>query len=462
MQPKWGSKLGFILATAGSAIGLGNIWRFPYLAGQYGGGAFLLLYLLCVGGLGYFMLTAKLAFGRAARTNIVDGFRVVGAKNGQSVSRTWGILGGWLGFATGVMISSVYIVVIGWTLSYVVEGACLWLGLSGHQIDKALFERLTTSFGYQWFWGFLCIVLTCLILMKGVKKGLEQVSLYLMPVLFCLLLFLVLWMIFLPDSNRGILFYLRPDWSKIGWTAGGLNGPVFLRALLTVFGQAIYSLSLGMGVVFVYGSYLDKHTDIKAATRWIVGLDTLVAFLAGMIVLPATFVFGLEAGQGPSLSFVSLPLIFNQMIGGTFLMLLFFMLLFLAGLTSLLSIGEALINLTTDILKTGRCQATLIVGGMSLLGITIVLLSFTGVIPLKIAGQDLFDFINGITGDYMMPLMIFVCCIFMGWRIYPIIVATLGQGSGHQSKAFKIYLRLVLRWLAPIIVATVCIGTLLI
>ena len=460
MQPKWGSKIGFILATAGSAIGLGNIWRFPYLAGQYGGGAFLLLYLLCVVGLGYFMLTAKLAFGRSARTNIVDGFRVAGIKNGKTVSRLWGILGGWLSFVTGVMISSVYVVVIGWTLSYVVEGACLWLGISGHQIDKALFERLTASFGYQWFWGFLCIVITTLILIKGVKKGIERVSLYLMPILFCLLLFLLMWMIFMPGAERGILFFLRPDWTKVGWTTAGFDGHLFLRALLNVFGQAIYSLSLGMGVVFVYGSYLDKGTDIKASARWIVGLDTLVAFLAGMIVLPATFVFGLEAGQGPALSFISLPLIFNQMVGGSFLMLLFFVLLFLAGLTSLLSVGEALINLTSDFLKIERWQATLVVGGMSLIGITIVLLSFTGVWPLRVGDQNLFDFINGITGDYMMPLMIFVCCLFMGWRIYPIVVATLGQGRGHQSKAFKLYLGFVLRWLAPIVVATVCIGTL--
>jgi len=204
MRAKWGSKLGFILATAGSAIGLGNIWRFPYLAGKYGGGIFLLTYLICVVMLGYFMLVAKLTFGRMAQTNIVDGFQKVARQHNRSVSRAWGWLGGWLAFINTWLVSAVYVVVIGWTLSYVVRGGALGLGLSKITLDEKLFQKLSGSFGEQLFWGVSCILITALIIVKGVKKGIERLSLYLMPILFVLLLFMVLWMVFLPGAEKGI------------------------------------------------------------------------------------------------------------------------------------------------------------------------------------------------------------------------------------------------------------------
>ena len=199
MRSKWGSRLGFILATAGSAIGLGNIWRFPYLAGQYGGGVFLLTYLLCVGVLGYFMVTAKLAFGRATQTNIVDGFRVSAEQNGVKVSHLWGIMGGWIGVLNAILVAAVYSIVIGWTASYVIEGVNLFLGFSDKVPDADLFKDLTSSLSQQLFWCIVCITLTALVIIKGVKQGIERLSLYLMPFLFMLLLFMVVWMIFLPN-----------------------------------------------------------------------------------------------------------------------------------------------------------------------------------------------------------------------------------------------------------------------
>ena len=177
MRAKWGSKLGFILATAGSAIGLGNIWRFPYLAGKYGGGIFLIAYLLCVIFLGYFLLASKLAFGRMAQTNIVDGFQTVAARNHQSVSPVWGWLGGWLAFINAWLVASVYVVVIGWTLSYVVRGGGLWLGFSKVPLNETLFQKLSGSFGEQLFWGISCILITAFVIVKGVKKGIERLSL---------------------------------------------------------------------------------------------------------------------------------------------------------------------------------------------------------------------------------------------------------------------------------------------
>lgn len=455
MRSHWGSKLGFILASAGSAIGLGNIWRFPYLAGLYGGGIFLLAYLVCVGTLGYFLLTAKLTFGRTAQTNLVDGFRVVGAKAGVSVSPIWGILGGWLGVFNALLVAAVYVVVIGWTASYVFSGGARWLGLSTHPIDAALFQELTGSFLRQLFWGVCCIVLTSLVIIKGVKKGIERVSLWLMPILFVLLLFMVLWMIFLPGTERGILFFLRPDLSRAGWTDTGFDVQVFADLILAALGQAIYSLSLGMGVMFIYGSYLSQDSDIKKSARWIVGLDTLVAVLSGLIVMPAVFAFDLEPTQGPGLSFISLPLIFEQMTGGRFLMFLFFVLLFLAALTSLISIYEAIVSLLIDKLSLSRPAATGLMAALNITGVAIVLASMTEVLPLRLCGKNLFDFMDKLTGSFTINIMVFVCCLFMGWRVFPALIQNLGQGSGgRQSWVFRAYLRLILRWLVPLIMLT--------
>ena len=452
MRTHWGSKLGFIMATAGSAIGLGNIWRFPYLAGQYGGGIFLLMYLLCVAGLGYFMLVSKLAFGRAAQTNLVDGFQVVAAQNGKSASVLWRIFGGWLGFVNTLLVSSVYVVVIGWTAAYVAEGFALWTGLSDRAVDASLFSELTGSFGAQLFWGCLCIAVAVIILIKGVKKGIERASLYLMPVLFILLLFMVIWMMFLPGSGKGLVFFLKPDWSRAGFLPDGFHFSVLADLLLAALGQAIYSLSMGLGVIFTYGSYLTQDSNLKSSAKWIAGLDTMVAFLAGLIILPAVFAFGLEPGQGPALSFVSLPLIFSKMLGGTFLMLLFFILLFLAALTSLISIYEAAVSLMIDKFSISRTKATLVMAVLNMIGSGLLLASFTRQIPITVGGQDLFSFLDRLTGSYTMSLMVFVCCLFMGWKVSTVIIRNIGQGSGvRQSRFFKRYLRFTLRITAPLV-----------
>lgn len=452
MRTHWGSKLGFIMATAGSAIGLGNIWRFPYLAGQYGGGVFLLAYLLCVVGLGYFMLVSKLAFGRTAQTNLIDGFQVVAEQNGKKASFVWSLFGGWLGFINTLLVSSVYVVVIGWTAAYVAEGFALWSGVSQRVVDASLFSDLTGSFGVQLFWGFLCIAISVFILVKGVKKGIERASLYLMPVLFMLLLFMVVWMMFLPESGKGLIFFLKPDWSRAGFLPNGFHFSIFADLMLAALGQAIYSLSMGLGVIFTYGSYLTQDSNLKSSAKWIAGLDTLVAFLAGLIILPAVFAFGLEPGQGPSLSFVSLPLIFSKMLGGTFLMLLFFILLFLAALTSLISIYEAAVSLMIDKFSISRIKASFVMAGLNLVGTSLLLASFTKQMPISIGGQDLFSFLDKLTGSYTMSLMVFVCCLFMGWKVSTVIIRNIGQGSGSkQSKFFKRYLRFTLRVTAPLV-----------
>ncbi len=448
----WGSQIGFILATAGSAIGLGNVWRFPYLAGQNGGGTFLILYLICALGLGYFMLLGKLAFGRTAQTNIVDGFQVVAEKNHKSISRIWGILGGWLAFFNAILVSSVYVIVIGWTLCYAVESALIMLGLKQIQITQDTFGTLTGSFYYQFFWGFLCILMTSWILIRGIKKGIEKVSLVLMPFLFVLLVFLALWILMLPGAEKGIAFFLTPNFEVMGFKADGFHFNEFAGLFLKVLGQVFYSLSLGLGVIYIYGSYLSQSGDLLKSAKWIVLLDTFVAFMSGLIVLPAVFAFGLEPSTGPALSFISLPFVFMKMTGGSFLMFLFFVLLFIAALTSLISIYEPIVSLIMDKLKFTRVKATLLTALFNLLGSTILLLSFTKVFTWTINGKDLFSAIDVLTGSYTMPIMVFFCCLFIGWIVSTTVIRNIQLG--HQktvSKGFKRYLRWTLRVTAPII-----------
>lgn len=447
----WGSKIGFILATAGSAIGLGNIWRFPYLAGQNGGGAFLLLYIISMVGIGYFLLLAALTFGRLAGTNIIDGFDVAAFKNKKKTSKMWGWIGGSVATINVVLVASIYTIVSGWTMMYVAEGAAQALNLTQRPLDGALFARLTSSFWTQLFWTGAVLGVAGWIVARGVKKGIEKVSLYLMPLLFTLLVFMVLWIFMLPGSEKGIAFFLKPDLAALGFSQEGFGFKVFADLLLKAMGQAIYSLSLGLGVIFVYGSYLHQTVNIRTSAAWVVTLSILVSILGGLIVLPAVFAFGLEPGAGPALSFISLPLVFSQMTGGTALMLIFFVLLFVAALTSLISIHESLVNMLMDKMNLSRVRAVIIMIVLNLCGSALILASFTQQVPITFKGQDLFSAIDTFTGSYSMALMVLVCTLFCGFVISTILVRDMNHGAHPMGKPFKRYLRFTLRFTAPII-----------
>ena len=444
MRAQWNSKIGFVLATAGSAIGLGNVWRFPYLAAQNGGGAFLLIYLICTVFLGYFLLTAKLTFGHIAQTNFIDGFQKV---INRKISSWWGKIGGGLTLFNIFFVSSVYVIVIGWTLSYVIAACKNLIDNTDIMIDEGLFKNLTSSYGEQLFWILLCMAAAGTILIKGVKKGIEKVSLYLMPFLFGLLLLMVGWMAFIPGSAKGFLYLLTPHWDQMGFSNQGFQWHQFAHLTLLALGQSIYSLSLGLGVCFIYGSYLKVGSNIKKSALWIVLLDTLVAILASMIVLSAVFAFDLVSNQGPTLTFITLPFVFEQMIGGKIFMLAFFILLFLGALTSLISIYEPAINLIMERLSFSRTKATLSVLGVNLGLALIVLASFTQKIQINLSGKDLFGVFDYITGTYTLGAMMLVYCIFMGWMMYPRLLRNLH----NNSYIFKKYFPFVLKWLAPVV-----------
>ncbi len=442
MRAHWGSSLGFILATAGSAIGLGNIWRFPYLIAQNNGGSFLLIYLLCIILLGYFLLTSKLAFGRIAQTNFLDGFQKVAPKQ---ISPLWKQIGGSLIILNIFLVCSIYAIVIGWTLSYVfVAGQNLFS--TNIAVNQELFQSLTNSYHKQFFWGLLCILISSLVLIKGVKGGIEKAALYLMPVLFGLLIFMAFRIFLLPNTEKGFSYLFQINWNALGFDTDGFHPHQLAHITLLALGQAIYSLSLGLGVCFIYGSYLKPDLDIKRAGLWIVFLDTCVALLASCIIVPAVFSFGLDINQGPGLSFVTLPFAFEQVKGGRFLMFLFFVSLFVAALTSLISIYEPLINLITEKLNWKRKRATFCVAGINVFTSMIILASFTKKVNLKVIGRDLFDWIDYITGAYTLGLAVLVFCLFMGWEIAPQIVENLKIKNKFWAK----YIVFVLKWLAPI------------
>ena len=451
-KTRWGSQIGFVLATAGSAIGLGNIWRFPYVAGQNGGGSFLILYLICVFGLGYFMVMGKLAFGRIGRVNLIDGFESAAQKVNKNVSSWWGKLGGGLALFNALAVNSIYVIVISWTLFYFCESLQIMFQGTSSKLTVDIFNTLKFSFTHQFFYSLVCILVTSFVLIRGVKKGIETFSKWLMPLLFILLVFLAVRMLFLPDAIKGIMFFLTPDLSYMGITENGFSFKVFGDLFLKALGQSIYSLSMGMGVIYIYGSYLTNKSDIIKSTRWIVFLDTLVSFLAGIIIFSAVFAFNLEATGGPSLTFISLPLVFSQVIGGIFLQTIFFLLLFIAALTSLISIYEAVVNMLIDKWYMNRLWATILTATFNVIGLTVILISSTGVMSSwRIGKKDFFDILEMITGTYTMSIMALICTIFIGWIISTSVIRNLQVGHSQKlSHFFKRYIRFTLRFFAPL------------
>lgn len=388
----WGSRSGFILAAAGSAIGLGNIWRYPYVTGQNGGAAFVLVYLACVLFIGVSVLIAEITLGRHTTLN------PVGAIKSISSSRLWpGI--GYLGVVTGVGILSFYLVVAGWTLGYIVKTA-----IHGTGTFVEFIQDPAAEIGY--FTAFL--LLTTLVVAGGVEKGIERWSKILMPALFLILLGLMVFSLTLEGAGKGVEFYLKPDFSKI-------QGSTVLAAL----GQAFFSLSLGMGTMITYGSYLSKSESIPFSATAVAISDTLVAFLAGLVIFPALFSAGMDPASGPGLVFNVLPTIFEQMPAGTAVGVFFFILLAIAALTSTVSLLEVPVAYLVDQKKWTRKKAVwvltvivFVVGLPSTLSqgtveffSTVSLYNATGVL----------DIMNFLFGSLSLTIGGLLICIFVGW-----------------------------------------------
>ena len=429
------TRLGVLAATVGSAVGLGNIWRFPYEAGTHGGGAFLLCYIFFVFLIGVPVICAEFAMGRRSRTGIPGAFQHLNKGRGG-----WNWIG-WIGIAGAVMIISFYSVVAGWTLEYTIDSA---VGMfSDHVQHNRHAEFLAFTQGWKpSLWVVVFMGINGLVLLGGVQKGIERVSNILMPLLFLILLAFCINSLLLPGAGEGLRFLFNPDFSQ-------LTPSVILGAM----GQAFFSLSLGMGCMITYASYFKDDTPLMKTSIQIATLDTLVAILSGVIIFPAVFSFGMSPAEGPTLVFEVLPNIFQQMSGGRIWSTLFFLLLAVASLTSLISVSEIAIAFFVDHLKMKRPTATLTV---TLVGTILGVLCALSFGPLK--NLDLFNAFDYISSNILLPLGGMSTSIFAGWVLKRSTLYAELQGKGKLPRAAGEAIVISLRWIAPACVLAVFIA----
>ncbi|PKR59955.1 sodium-dependent transporter [Thalassospira lohafexi] len=396
----WGSRLGFILAAAGSAVGLGNIWKFPYMAGANGGGAFLVIYLGLVFTIGLSVMLAEFVIGRMSEKNAIGAFAKL--KGGL-----WPIIGVF-GVAAAFIILSFYSVVAGWTISYIIKSVTGALAVEDPAALGDIFGSFIADTTSPLIFHAVFMALTVFVVLAGVGSGIERASKILMPALFALLIVLIVRSVTLPGGMEGVAFLLSPDFSKVTWST-----------VSDALSQAFFSLSLGMGAMITYGSYLSKKENLPGSAGWVTLLDSAVAVMAGLLILPAVFAFGFDPSAGPGLTFITLPAVFAQMPFGAFFAFLFFLLLAIAALTSAVSILEVVVAYFVDDRGVSRKSAAVIIGFMIfLLGIPSSLsMGVMGDVKI-IAGKNFFDLMDFISSSLLLPIGGLFISLFVGWVVW--------------------------------------------
>ena len=445
-RASFGSKIGAILAAAGSAVGLGNIWRFPYEAGNHGGAAFILLYLACVFIMGMPIMIAEFTVGRRAKASTGRAFGLL-ANNSK-----WNVIG-MLGVLAGLLILGYYSVVAGWTLEYILSS------VTNGFVDKkpedfvAAFQSFSQDPIRPVVWLLAFLFFTHYIVVKGVKDGIEKSSKILMPVLFILIVVLAICSMALPNANKGLEFLLKPDFSKV-------NADVFLGAM----GQAFFSLSLGMGCLSTYASYFGSDTRLGKTALSVGVIDTFVAILAGLIIFPAAFSVGIQPDAGPSLIFITLPNVFQQAFGGIpflamIFSLLFYVLLALAALTSTISLHEVVTAYLNERFKISRNRAAMLVTGFCV--VTGILSSLSlGAWDAKFFSLGFFDLLDFVTAKLMLPLGGLLVCLFVGWYLKrSVSYEELTNYGLQKAPYFPIYM-FILRYFAPIAIILIFVNEL--
>ncbi|WP_419799477.1 MAG: sodium-dependent transporter [Terasakiella sp.] len=437
-REQWGSRLGFVLAAAGSAVGLGNIWKFPYMTGQNGGGAFLIIYLALVFTIGLSVMLAEFAVGRAAQRNPIGAFAVLKGK-------LWPIVG-FLGVLAAFLILSFYSVVAGWTIAYIVKMA------SGALVGGA--DELGAAFGgfisdpvQPIIYHALFMGLTIAVVLGGVHDGIERACKILMPMLFVLLIILIGRAVTLPGAEKGLEFFLKPDFSKV--TAATFNGAL---------SQAFFSLSIGMGAMITYGSYLNKKENLGKSAIWVTSLDSGVAVLAGLLILPAVFAFGFDPAAGPGLTFITLPAVFAQMPGGVFFGVLFFFLLTIAALTSAVSLLQPIVSYFSDE-KGWNSKVAAIVFGVVIFTLGIPSSLSLGVWSdfLIIGEKGFLDSMDYIASNILLPVGGILISIFVGWVMADKMKEEV-TNNGEKTFPFLGAWLFICRFVAPVAVAWILVS----
>ncbi|OFX83156.1 MAG: Na+-dependent transporter [Bacteroidetes bacterium GWF2_33_16] len=438
-RDSFGSKFGIIAAAAGSAVGLGNIWKFPYVAGENGGGAFLLIYLFFVLLIGVPVMMSEFAIGRKGQKNAYGSFKVV------APGKKWHLIG-FMGVIAAFFILAFYSAVAGWTLEYINQSVM-------HRFAGQSTEQLENTFGsfiahpYRpIIWQLIFMLLTAGIVIAGVKKGIEKYTKLLMPMLLLLIIVLCIRSLTLPGGNEGLSFLFKPNFDKV--TA---------KTVLFALGQAFFSLSLGMGALITYSSYFGKKENLAITAVEVSMADTLIAVLAGVVIFPAVFAFGIEPSMGPKLVFITLPKIFQQIPGGDFFGAIFFILLAVAALTSTISLMEVVVAFFSEELKITRKKATFIATlSISLLGV-LASMSFGALSGFSILGKNIFDTLDYTASNILLPLGGFFIVIFVGWFASDNLIKNELTNEGTLKSKYFPYFIFIVRFIAPIAILAIFI-----
>lgn len=428
-RSSFSGNIGFILAAAGSAVGLGNLWRFPYLAAQYGGGIFLLVYLLLVFTFGFSLLILEIAIGRKTKVSSITAYEKLNKKFGWM---------GILSLLVPVLILPYYSVIGGWVIKYM---TVYLTGQGTAAADSAYFGGFIGQTASPLFMFFLFITITTVVVAFGVEKGVERVSKFMMPILILITIGIAIFVATIPGAGEGIKYYLLPDFSKFSF-----------KTLCAAMGQLFYSLSIAMGIMIAYGSYVKDDINLNKSVTHIQIFDTLVAVLSGMMIVPAVYIFSGEEGLatgGAGLMFKTLPMVFDSMPMGNFIGGLFFVLVFLAALTSSISLMEAIVSMFMDKFKLTRIKAvvfvyasTLILGVPSALGYGIWS-------HITVLGMDFLTFFDYISNSVMMPILAIATCVLAGWFINLKDIEDEITKNGEEFKRRNVF-RVMIKYVAPV------------
>ncbi len=433
-------KIGFVLAAAGSAVGLGNIWRFPYLAAKYGGGIFLLVYIILAVTFGYALMTAEIALGRKTGLSAVGAFK--------SLNKKFSFIG-YLAALVPIIILPYYSVIGGWVIKYLADFV---MGNGVAAATDSYFGNFITGAQEPIIWFLVFISITALVVLFGVEKGIEKVSKIMMPILVVLSIGIAVYALFMPGAIDGAKYYLLPDFSKFS-----------IKTVLAAMGQLFYSMSLAMGIMITYGSYMKKDVNLDSSVKQIEIFDTGVAFLAGLMIIPAVFSFSggtPEAlGKGPSLMFITLPKVFETMAGGQIVGAMFFILVLFAALTSSISLFETVLSFICDKTKIGRKPACLIVFlGSVVLGLFSTF-GYSIWSNVLIFGMQMLDFFDFISNSVLMPIVALFTCIFVGYVIKPQAIIDEVELAGRLKR--KAVFKAMIKYIAPICIVLILVSSLL-
>ncbi len=440
------SRLGFLMLAAGCAVGLGNVWRFPFVVGRNGGAAFLLVYLACLAMLGFPLLTAELAVGRAAKSGISRAMRSLAPAR---TCRFWAILGGMI-FGGNLLLMMYYTSVGGWLLRYATGYAAQGNAFVGADAAAA-FDSLVGSPGVCTAFMIACVVLASAVCACGVRAGVERITKWMMLALLALLGVLAVKALSLPGADKGVTFYLKPDWTPF------LAHP--FRTCFEAMGQAFFTLSVGVGCMTIFGSYVDRSRSLVTEATWIIAIDTTVAFLAGLIVFPACAAFGVDVNAGPGLIFVALPKVFAQMAGGGAWGAVFFLFLSLAALTTVIAVFECLIGGLIDEFRWPRVRTAALVGA------TVAVLSMPTVLGFNIwshvqpiAGKTILDFEDFVFSQFWLPLGSLATCVYCCWPFGFGWEGFRDESSAGTGWHLPAVLRPYMRYLLPLVLLGILFG----